>query len=103
MRFAFFLGISSTITIVLILYLICSLSDDYNKETKKYNHPLRNLAVGVAMFFMCAFTYALYKKIDSTPIKVTGIIFAVIFFTAAIFALRHLQDIIAKKISKQRK
>lgn len=103
MKFAFFLAVFSTISAVLLLYLICALHDDFNKETKKYKHPWRNLAVGVAMFFMCAFTYALYKKIDSTLMKVIGIILAVIFSVAAIFALRHLQDLIAMKISKQRK
>lgn len=103
MKFAFFLAVFSAIAAVLLIYLICALHDDYNKETKKYNHSLRDLAVGVAMFFMCAFTYALYKKIDSTLMKVIGLIFAVIFSVAAIFALRHLQDLIAKKISKQRK
>ena len=103
MKFAFFLAVFSATAAVLLIYLICALSDDYNKETKKYNHPLRDLAVGVAMFFMCAFTYVLYKKIDSTPMKVKGIILAVIFSVAAVLALRHLQDLLAKKISKQRK
>ena len=73
------------------------------KKQKSIITPLRDLAVGVAMFFRCAFTDALYKKIDSTLMKVIGLILAVIISVAAIFALRHLQDLIAKKISKQRK
>ena len=94
--------IFSTIAAVIFLYYMCKISPVNKTEGKKLNSII-TIIIGSVFFLSSCITYAMFKKMHSTPIKVICIIIALVAVTAIALFVRQIQGIIAKRTSNQRK
>lgn len=86
--------IASTISFVLIVYLVCR--QKFIGQSK-YNKVIYAASLSV-LFIASAVAYVMFKKMHSTPKAVICLIVAFIFATAVVLFARHIQGLITEKV-----